>query len=227
MTVTTPGINSFGHVTEFIIFPTSDEATSKSLKIPRSHARPDCLFIALSKWIVPPARYRVSSILPDELRDTEHDLDFPKFKDRLSSRRTNTEVAFRCLQLSKDVLEFMPRRKYCIWAPQKGIDLMTDGEQLEKHRFETKALVGLLSQLKSEGAERVGFDHPEARVAFVHVGSMRSLRKMPKIVERRCNHPEFRFITYGSHECVKPSLWGCREIYPLGSSDLRSNSMYF
>jgi len=53
-------------------------------------------------------------------------------------------------------------------------------------------------------------------VIFVHVGALRTLNKLPALADRRCKRPEIQFITYGSHESVKPIFWGFEQVFPVG-----------
>lgn len=206
-------MTSYGHVAEFIIYPASDDRTSDLFQISQVHSRAGQLFIVLAKWLMPPSKYHPANLLPDEIRNAKHDEEFRSFKEVWPrSVNADVEAAFRTLGLGMEIAAFLPSRQYCVWAHQEGAR-STTARDLANERNDTKALLELCASLR---AEKVKSETPGARLVFIHVGSLRSIRKMPLLVERRCNRPEFRFFTYGTHECFKPSSWGIREIFSIG-----------
>jgi len=98
-----------------------------------------------------------------------------------------------------------PNREFCIW--NDGADGYPKLPYLE-----TRWLLSILSHCRAKDAGRKA----DVRVVFVHVGAMKTLYKLPALVERRSRRPEIQFFTYGTHESVSPERWGIHEIFPLG-----------
>ncbi|KAJ7785978.1 hypothetical protein B0H16DRAFT_1488782 [Mycena metata] len=123
------------------------------------------------------------------------------------------QLALRVLKFPVALHQWMskPNRPYCVWVPPleerkaTSITVVTRDHETEF----------LMTVLKECGAKRVGFT-AESRVVFVHVGALKSIRKMPALVERRRQAPGVHFYTYGTHETMHPEYWGITEIYPLG-----------
>ncbi|EJD04314.1 uncharacterized protein FOMMEDRAFT_167526 [Fomitiporia mediterranea MF3/22] len=208
-------MTSYGHVAEVIVFPSTDKDMCERLDLSLRYKSADCLLLALMPWHIPPSKYNILYLKPDELRDSEFEkeLDLIRRDYPLVTSRPGLEDAFRILGFDLSFVKFLPSRDYCIWTHQVESRPIQRGRRIPGMRPETKALLDVLSFFK---ANNVGYDILDARIVFVHVGSVRSIRKLPGITQRRFETPEVRFVTYGSHENVKPSLWGFREIYPLG-----------
>lgn len=98
----------------------------------------------------------------------------------------------------------MPNRPYCVWNTSDGTPAAPG--------VETAALRTILRHYNAPDAGHKA----DVRVVFVHVGSLRTLHKLPALVERRCKRPEIQFVTYGTHESAPIKRWGVREIFPLG-----------
>ncbi|KAL5534576.1 hypothetical protein ACEPAG_1039 [Sanghuangporus baumii] len=209
------GISQLGHVAEMIVFPAANKDFCERLDIPLSYKSAGCLLVALMPWHIPPSKYGLKYLRTDELRDARMETELRTMRREYSSlaSRPHIETAFRILGFDFSFVKFLPSRKFCVWSYQVDAEPTERGRKFSKVRSETKALFDVLSFLK---AKNVGYDDLDARVVFVHVGSVRSIQKLPGIVSRRLEKPEVQFITYGTHESVKPSLWGFREIYPLG-----------
>lgn len=209
------GISQLGHVAEMIVFPAANKELCERLNIPLSYKSADCLLVALMPWHVPPSKYSLRHLRPDELRDTSFELEIQEIRKEYTNLalKPHIETAIRMLGFDFPFVKFLPMRKFCVWSRQVDPEPTEKGRNFSKLRPETKALLDVLSFLK---ARNVGYDDLDARIIFVHVGSVRNIQKLPNMVSRRANKPEVQFITYGTHESVKPSLWGFREIYPLG-----------
>ena len=197
-----------------LVFPSTDKELCERLGVSLRYQVSDCLLLVLMPWHLPPSKYNVLYYRPDELHGTTYDTQMDEVLKEYSARlRTGMATAFRILGFDRQFLSFLPQRKYCVWS--FGVDAAPTerGRKFTQVCTETKALFEVMSFLKAENA---GYESRDVRVVFVHVGSVRSIQKLPYIVQRRCEAPEVRFVTYGSHESVRPSLWGFREIYPLG-----------
>jgi hypothetical protein len=97
------------------------------------------------------------------------------------------------------------RRTYCVWDPP-------DERAPDRLGRETRALRAVL---RARAAEDVGYK-ADLRTVFVHVSAMRTLHRLPALSERRTKRPEIMFVLYGTHPTVHPSMWGVREIWPIG-----------
>lgn len=183
--------------------------------------RKEYMIAVIVRWLVPPKKYAEFYTLPDEIRPARHDDEFAKFQAQYQkligpgADGVKKEITFRTVDFETWFLDFLHRRKYCIWNHQTDPQATIDASRSISIRKETQALVDILSLFK---AENIGLSAVDARIVFVHVGAMRCIRKMPHLVERRCNRHDVRFVTYGNHECVGPAAWGFHEIFPLGLS---------
>lgn len=125
------------------------------------------------------------------------------------SLRTNPAYhhALHVLEFPKWLHDFMslPNRPYCVWWTP------SDGTTSEPG-LETKLLHTIMEKCR---AKNVGHK-ADVRVVFIHVGSLKTLHKLPALVERRNKRPDLQFFTYGSHETVSPQRWGIHEIFVLG-----------
>jgi len=83
--------------------------------------------------------------------------------------------------------------------------------------FETEALYAILRQYKS--AQDVGV-LSDVRTLFIHVSCLKSLHKVKGLVQRRKRNLTTMFFLYGSHPESDRSLWGMREIFPIGASSI-------
>ncbi|KAL5518634.1 hypothetical protein ACEPAH_317 [Sanghuangporus vaninii] len=209
------GISQLGHVAEMIVFPAANKDFCERLDIPLSYKSAGCLLVALMPWHVPPSKYGLKFLRTDDLRDARMETELQEMRREYSSlaSKPHIEMAFRILGFDFSFVKFLPSRKFCVWSYKVDAEPTERGRKFSTVRPETKALLDVLSFLK---AKNVGHDDLDARVIFVHVGSVRYIQKLPGIVSRRLEKPEVQFVTYGTHESVKPSLWGFREIYPLG-----------
>jgi hypothetical protein len=107
----------------------------------------------------------------------------------------------------------MAGKEYCVWADSVEKSPKDSGKTLPKPlRHETTLLKRLLDEIR---AVNVGYK-ADLRAVFVHVGALRTLRRLPALMERLFKRPDVRFFTYGWHERVHPHQWGVREIFPVG-----------
>jgi len=146
---------------------------------------------------------------------THHLADETIFKPTLDAGRWSRSLrvkshyhhALRILQFPKWLHDYMsqPNRAYCVWW-ESG-----DGTKKDQG-LETTLLFSIMEQCR---AKNVGHK-ADVRAVFVHVGALRSLHKLPALVERRSKRPEVNFYTYGTHESVPSERWGIHEIFPIG-----------
>ncbi|KAJ7655139.1 hypothetical protein DFH06DRAFT_1329491 [Mycena polygramma] len=122
--------------------------------------------------------------------------------------KTKYQLALRILKFPPSLHQWMSTgsqtRLYCVWPPS--------AEGTGSRDRETGYLTTILKEC---GAKKVGFKS-ELRVVFVHVGALKTIRKIPFLSERRRQSCTIHFYTYGTHETVHPEYWGVREIYPFG-----------
>ncbi|KAJ7071531.1 hypothetical protein C8F01DRAFT_1110905 [Mycena amicta] len=111
-------------------------------------------------------------------------------------------VALRILKFPVDVLEWIARdpRRYTIWSIFQ--------DRVDPQDTETMLLMSVLARHK---AKRTKHDF---RITFIHVGALKTLRKMPYLVEQRSRSCTIHFYTYGTHPSIPPDQWRVREIYP-------------
>lgn len=88
-----------------------------------------------------------------------------------------------------------------------------DGSK-EPAGIETRMLLEIINRW--DRRKRVKFDaKEEIRAVFVHVGAVKTLHKLPKLIDR-CSSLTTTFWTYGTHVSIEPEWWGMREILPCG-----------
>jgi hypothetical protein len=102
------------------------------------------------------------------------------------------------------------QQAYCVWDTTG--DHSNDARTPDCPDIETRALRTILYR---SGAQDVGHRR-DVRTVFIHVGAMRTVSRLQALSERRTKRPEIAWILYGSHPTVHPTLWGVREIWPLG-----------
>ncbi|KAI5124451.1 hypothetical protein M0805_008335 [Coniferiporia weirii] len=215
LVVSTAGMSIYGHVAEMIIFPPTNKDLCKRLNVPPRYLVNDSLVLALMPYHIPPSKYRELYFRSDEIRYTAQDEELPKTLEALPmlALRPGLEKFLRALDFPQWFLSFLPLRRYCVWAFRVEPTLKDQGKGLSGAlRDDTRALLAVLSYLKAENVGHTG----DVRVVFVHVGAVQTINRIRALADWRCNKPEVRFVTYGYHENVKPSLWGFSEIYPLG-----------
>lgn len=193
------------------IFSPSLDALCRFLRVPE-HLRQDSqnthALVALLPWLVSSAKYRKGTTR-NRVDETIQQLSTPSGQSKDNRRCTLREAAMAIdlLSIPRELLNFMQfsSRKYCIWS------FPADGAALNPG-FETRQLKYVLDKTK---AVSVSLD-AEARVIFIHVGALKTFCELSAVVTKRRDAPEVRFFTYGTHESVPSSMWGTREIFPLG-----------
>ena len=117
-------------------------------------------------------------------------------------------LGLRVHRVTAPFFAFLARapRAYCVWhAPADGTR--------DAPGFETRLLLAILDAMN---AKNVGYK-ADVRIIFVHVGALKTFYRLEALAMRRCKQPDLRIYSYGTHESVKPTRWGLREIYPLGT----------
>lgn len=193
------------------VFSPSLGALCEFLRVP-DHLRQDSqnthVLVALLPWLVSSVKYSKGTTR-NRVDETIQQLSTPSGQSKDSRRRMLKEAAMAIdlLSIPRELLDFMqfPNRKYCIWS------FSADGAALNPG-FETRQLKYVLDKTK---AASVSLD-AEARVIFIHVGALKTFYELSAVVTKRRDAPEVRFFTYGTHESVPSSMWGMREIFPLG-----------
>ncbi|KAJ7293251.1 hypothetical protein C8J57DRAFT_1268515 [Mycena rebaudengoi] len=196
-----------GHI---IFFPPVMKVLNNMFNVPLELQSSSLLIAALLTWKPFQQEARRSfSLLPSRLSPP-----LPKAAERRLLPDSKYQLALRILKFPLSLHQWMsispnrmPRPKpksYCIWG------LSSEGKGPQDR--ETAYLVSILNHCK---AVRVGFK-AEIRAVFVHVGAVKSIHKMPYIVDRRGRTCSVHFYTYGTHETVHPEHWGVYEIYPVG-----------
>ncbi|KAJ7783426.1 hypothetical protein DFH07DRAFT_787675 [Mycena maculata] len=191
-----------GHL---FLFPPSTNILLRMLRVPTDLSSSSPLIAAFLPWQTFPNEYRrpfgiLASPAPPPIPSP---LDWKK-----NMLKKKYQLALRVLKFPPQLHEWMSKanRPYCVWPPP------TPEERKGPRDRETGFLLTILKQC---GATRVSFK-TDFRVIFVHVGALKTIHKMPLLVERRSQTCSVRFYTYGTHETVDPRQWGVREMYPFG-----------
>ena len=203
---------------EYIIFSDSEEFLCSRLSVPHSLRNTGGLVIAILPWQKTPEDFANK-----RFREPRYNIlgpDAEKSVVRKVSGQVQQSLSYQSalavLAMPDNILSFIPKRAYCIWAASVEEKPPDSGRGFKKIyrnlREETKALISVLE--KNE-AQNVGY-RTDLRIIFVHVGALRTLTKLPALVERREKRNEIRFYTYGFHHSVDPRYWGMHEIYPIG-----------
>lgn len=190
-----------GHL---LLFPPVMDVLGRMLKVPDEMLKSSSLVAALLPWKPFPEESRrpFGLLAPPTKPPIPSEADWKK-----TMTNTKYQLALRILKFPSDLHSWFSRtsRTYCIWPPSE-----------ERRGNRDRETGYLMSILKECGAQKVGLKK-DMRSIFVHVGSLRSLRKFPLLAERRSQMCGIRFYTFGTHETVHPEHWGVREIYPLGT----------
>ncbi|KAF7339742.1 Chromo domain-containing protein [Mycena sanguinolenta] len=189
-----------GHL---LLFPPVMDVLRRMLKVPEDMVRSSSFIVALLPW----------KPLSQEARRPFGLLPPPSTKPRMPSEadwkknmtKTQYQLGLRILKFPLDLHTWLSRspKTYCIWPSE------------ERKEDRDREIGYLTSILKECGAKRVDFK-ADLRAIFVHVGGLKRLREMPRLVERRSQLRGIHFYTFGTHETLHPEHWGIREIYPLG-----------
>lgn len=227
-----PVIRDNGHVAQIVIFPSppsfqhsavhklnTAQQLYSSLNVPKRYLGDDALIAVLMPWVLPPSRYPGLSLRSDELDQQKEEAQEQLIKEyrlsqnpSLASGSRKLDRAVRTLGFPEWFVSFMQARPYCVWVgPAEPLSRSHGIDCSEATKREAKLLVSLLDNVK---ARNVGHK-ADARVVFVHVGALQTVNKLEALVDRRIR-PEIQFITFGSHQCVKPMFWGFDQIFPLG-----------
>ncbi|TDL28823.1 hypothetical protein BD410DRAFT_781374 [Rickenella mellea] len=210
-----PVVTIHGQVAEFIVFPSSNTTMCSRLEVPPFLCNTGNLVIALLPWRVSPTIYNETrlrssgkTMLPIGM-DNQTEILHANTKSRY-----DYQMALDHLRLPEELVTFMPRRPYCVWATPIETKPTNHGCTFAPNlQRDTEALLKVMKELQ---AENRGYK-TDIRVVFVHVGALCDMiRNLPAIMERRMRRPEIQFWTYGSHESVEPARWGSREIFPVG-----------
>lgn len=189
----------------------------QSLVVPSQYLSDSSMVVVLMPWILKPSLYSDLSFRSDELNQTTNDEELRKCK--LPKRNPpltltpKVERAIRVLGFPDWFLSFIPKREYCIWA--YPVEPMPTNAGKDFSAATRRDTISLLFLLKYLDAFNVGYK-ADVRVIFVHIGALRTLNKLMALADRRLKRPEIQFITYGSHESVKPIYWGFDQIFPVG-----------
>lgn len=102
------------------------------------------------------------------------------------------------------------KRTFYIWSESR--------KDLKREGIETSLLKAILEQTS----------HPvaltnDARLVFIHAGSLRTFHKLPGLHERRSKSTLIQFYIFGTDPDLTPSFWKIREIYPWGAFVLVSS----
>ncbi|KAJ7102253.1 hypothetical protein B0H15DRAFT_813835 [Mycena belliarum] len=192
--------NLEGHI---LLFPPVMKILIQIFHVPSELANNSSLIAAILPWKVFPEESRRSfSINPP--RSTSPSPSMADWKKTM--RNSKYQLGLRVLKFPTWLHEWMSKtnRPYCIWPPS--------GDQAATGDLETQYLIAILTQC---GAKKVSFK-TDIRAIFVHVGSLKHIRKLPLLAGRRSQTCSIRFYTYGTHETIHPEHWGIREIYPFG-----------
>ncbi|KZT74733.1 hypothetical protein DAEQUDRAFT_4099 [Daedalea quercina L-15889] len=193
-----------------VVFPPFIKELSRLLKVPEIMI--DAPMIgALLQWELTRQEFEDARWFKLNSDETTRPSLHPEVKalvDEKFAKNSTVNRALRILNVSKSLFKFLSTtsRPYCIWYSP------ADGQSGESAGMETAALRTVLAAFK---AEDMGYK-TDVRIAFVHIGALKSLSKLPALAERRNKQSDLRFYTYGTHESVPPERWGVHEIYPLG-----------
>ncbi|KAI0322269.1 hypothetical protein OF83DRAFT_854405 [Amylostereum chailletii] len=197
-----------------LIFPSSVEEMCRQFRV-QGIQRSGPFVAVLIPWAVTGEKARKNRTTRSSIDRGLSQLPSPSppsvtFSDRHHSVRFAPAYhrALRFLDLPKSVHDYIsgPDHPCDIWH------IPSDGTP-NVEGFETKALRSILRKCR---AVVVDSKPTIPRVVFVHVGSVRTLHRLPSLVDRRRDYASIRFYTYGTHPSVPPERWGHREIFPLG-----------
>ncbi|KAJ6574781.1 hypothetical protein B0H19DRAFT_1254435 [Mycena capillaripes] len=190
-----------GNLGHLLLFPPVKSILVRIFQAPDDLVNSNGLIAALLPWKLDPNESR-RSFLPSGPK-----APIPSSEDwKKNMAKSKYQLALRILKFPASLHEWMSKsgRPYCIWPPS------------EDRRGNRDRETGYLTSILKEcGAKKVGFKS-DPRAIFVHVGALKSISKMPFLVQRRRQTCSIYFYTYGTHESVHPEYWGLREIYPLG-----------
>lgn len=199
-----------------MLFPHVVGVLTKRFGVPVELHRKGNLVAALIPWALSPAqvaeewRRPYSATIPPDTQLEQTLLDRPRW-DRSIRTKATYHHALRILKFPLWLHKFMSEeehdRSFCIWW-EAG-----DGNDSKREPgAETMMLSSIMAQCRAKNYGQKA----DARVVFVHVGALKTLHRLPRIVERRSKKPEVQFYTYGTHESIPRAYWGVREIYPCG-----------
>jgi hypothetical protein len=198
-----PAFDNGALVGHLLLFPPVMAILGRMLKAPDEMLKSSSLIAALLPWKPHPEESRRPfGLLPQPPKPP-----IPSGADwKKNMTKSQYQLGLRVLKFPSTLHEWFCRspRPYCIWPPSEK----QQGNQDRETGY-------LMSILKECGAKKVGFKN-DLRAIFVHVGALKTIRKMPLLVERRLETCGIHFYTYGTHETVHPEYWGVREIYPFG-----------
>jgi hypothetical protein len=154
-------------------------------------------------WRKPPSMYlsaetRVEPMITEKAR-----------WERSIRTKPNYQHAIRMLQFPQWLHKYMSEEEY-----NRAFAVWWDTGDVKKKKpgMETMFLYSIMEQCRAKNSSSSSSD---IRVAFVHVGALKSIHKFPFFVDR-CSKAHVLFYTYGTHESIPPEDWGVREIYPCG-----------
>lgn len=194
-----------------IMFPSGHPEVTKYLKVPPGSAGDALLQAALVPWELKAKEFHNSHWKSRiATQASPPDPELTTMMDEAGSKVVSQRRFYQAMHIlgfTKSLYDFMaaPNRPYCIWhipSDRFGNDV----------GYETALLKEILSTCPSVDVSPKG----SARVVFVHVGALIRLYNLPMLADRRGKHPDYRFITYGTHPTVPRERWGIRELFPIG-----------
>jgi len=134
--------------------------------------------------------------------------------DRSSVLRANTQFALRTVTFPPDLFDWLTSsfRSYAIHHEYDR----------KSEPIELRMLKTILQICHAQEWEHQGSNYRKEyrlRVVFIHVGSLHSFCRSPLTQKR--DSLDIRFYSYGTDVHVPRSMWGLREIYPIGKHILK------
>ena len=184
-----------------MILPTALTDICQYFHVPQDMQTGTRLVVMLLPWAITVTDFESMdwAMTRDQLHENGGRLD-PQLAKKLEGdpRLLNAKFALglRILRFTLPIYEFISRspRDYCVWY--SGGD-----EYANAPGFETRLLTAVLNNCKGRD---VGYKR-DVRVVFVHVGALKTFRKLQALGMRRCKRPDIRIYSYGTHPSVPPN----------------------
>jgi hypothetical protein len=204
--------NVIAHV---VFFPHIITTMCRRLKVPPDVQVAGSLVAVLLPWSISPSQRSRDWRKPPSMYLSADTRLEPMITDKARWERSirtkpSYQHAIRMLQFPQWLHRYMSEEEY-----NRTFTVWWDTGDVKKKKpgMETMLLYSIMEQCRAKNASSSSSD---IRVAFVHVGALKSIHKFPSFVER-CLKPHLLFYTYGTHESIPPEDWGVREIYPCGT----------
>ncbi|KAF7306639.1 Chromo domain-containing protein [Mycena indigotica] len=186
-----------GHI---LVFNPRSQTLRSALGVP-THAEymNSSLILALVPWV----DMKDPRTLLGQLPATVHPrVNATSWQKTMLARKYH--VAVRNLKFPPELLDWFgtARRPVTIWS---------SFPDAANEDTDTRQLMTTMAYHKA----RLVKPRQELRMVFVHVGALKTLRRLPLLADRR-RSLTVRFYTYGTHPCVPVAQWRVREIYPIG-----------